>query len=173
MTKERIAAAIRDVKDFPSPGIIYKDITPLLKDPALFAESIAMLAEVCRKQRPDYIAAVESRGFIFGAALSIQLGCGFIPVRKKGKLPFHTISETYELEYGRAEVEVHNDALRPGDRVVLIDDVLATGGTARAAARLLKRLGAEIAGIDFLLELSFLHGRNNLAEYEVNALLRT
>jgi len=173
MTMEGIARAIRDIKDFPKPGIVYKDITPLLKDPELFAETIAMLAEICRKQRPDYIAAIESRGFIFGSALSLQLKCGFIPVRKKGKLPYHTVSESYQLEYGNAEIEVHSDALKPGDRVVLIDDVLATGGTAQAAARLLGRLGAEIAGINFLLELSFLHGRNNLHGYDVNALICT
>lgn len=173
MTIERIAAAIRDVPDFPHAGIIYKDITPLLKNPELFAETIKLMSEVCRKQKPDYIAAIESRGFIFGTALSMVLGCGFIPVRKKGKLPYRTLEESYALEYGNATIEIHEDALTPGDRVVLIDDVLATGGTAGAAAKLLSKLGAEIVGINFLLELSFLNGRKVLGEYEVNSLLQT
>ena len=135
MTKEKIAAAIRDVKDFPHPGIVYKDITPLLKDPVLFAEAVEMMAEICRPLQPDCLAAVESRGFIFGAALGLKLHCGFIPVRKKGKLPYRTVSASYALEYGEATIEVHCDAVTPGERVILVDDVLATGGTARAAAR--------------------------------------
>ncbi|MDD3118584.1 MAG: adenine phosphoribosyltransferase [Victivallales bacterium] len=173
MSKDKIAAAIRDVRDFPCPGIVYKDITPLLKDAALFAEAVELMAEMCRPLRPSCVAAVESRGFIFGAALALQLQCGFVPVRKKGKLPYHTLAASYELEYGEATIEVHRDAVQPGERVVLVDDVLATGGTARAAAGLLRELGGEIVGVNFLLELSFLNGREQLQEYRVSSLLAT
>ena len=172
MSVDSIAAAIRDIPDFPQPGIIFKDITPLLKDHDLFRQAIRLMAAPWRDRRPDYIAAVESRGFIFGAALGMELECGLIPVRKKGKLPFRTVQESYSLEYGNAVIEVHEDALKAGDRVLVIDDVLATGGTAAAAARLLEKLGATMIGMSFLLELSFLNGRSVLRDYDVNALIR-
>jgi len=171
MTKESLAAAIRTVPDFPKPGINFIDVTPLLNDAARFRETIHLLCEPCRAIVPDYLAGVESRGFIFAAAMALELGCGFVPIRKKGKLPFHTLSEKYELEYGTAEIEVHTDAIRPGSRVIIIDDVLATGGTAAAAAKLMTKLNAEIAGIHFLLELSFLRGREAVKSFPINALI--
>jgi len=171
MSKEALAAAIRTVPDFPKPGINFIDVTPLLNDAARFKETIQLLCEPCRAIRPDYLAGVESRGFIFAAAMALELGCGFVPIRKKGKLPYHTLSESYSLEYGNAEIEVHTDAVPAGSRVIIIDDVLATGGTAAAAARLMTKLNAEIAGIHFLLELSFLHGRENIRNFPVAALM--
>lgn len=171
MSVADLTAAIRTVPDFPKPGINFIDVTPLLNDAARFKETIRLLCEPCRDRRPAYIAGVESRGFIFAAAMALELGCGFIPIRKKGKLPFHTLSESYALEYGNAEIEIHTDALRPGESVIIVDDVLATGGTAAAAVRLMKKLNAEITGIHFLLELSFLNGRSALGGYPVNSLI--
>jgi adenine phosphoribosyltransferase len=170
MSIDRIAAAIRDIPDFPKPGIIYKDITPLLKDPELFKETIRALAGRCT-EKPDYIAGIEARGFIIGAPLALELGCGFIPVRKKGKLPYATVEQSYSLEYGTASIEIHQDAVKPGDKVLIVDDVLATGGTAVAAFELLKKINAEIIGINFLLELSFLMGRDKLREMKVDSLI--
>lgn len=170
MSIDRIAAAIRDIPDFPKPGIIYKDITPLLKDPELFRETIRALAGRC-SVKPDYIAGIEARGFIIGAPLALELGCGFIPVRKKGKLPYDTVEQSYALEYGTASIEIHKDAVKPGDKVLIVDDVLATGGTAAAAVELLKKINAEIIGINFLLELSFLMGRDKLREMTVDSLI--
>lgn len=170
MTMERIAGAVRDIPDFPKPGVVYKDITPLLKDAKLFGELIGELRKRC-PEGIDYIAGIEARGFILGSALALSLGCGFIPVRKKGKLPYRTVSESYALEYGVAEIEVHCDAVERGSRVLLVDDVLATGGTAAAAARLLEKIGADVIGINVLLELSFLKGREVLGAYPVDSLI--
>jgi adenine phosphoribosyltransferase len=165
----RLAAAIRDVPDFPKPGILFKDITPILGDPALFREAVDIFVERHRGRDVAKVAAIESRGFLFGAALAYRLGVGFVPIRKQGKLPFHTLDETYDLEYGTATISVHTDAFRPGERVLILDDLLATGGTAAAAARLVQRGGGAVAEIDFLIELAFLQGRARLAGHPVFA----
>ncbi|HPN85383.1 MAG TPA: adenine phosphoribosyltransferase [Victivallales bacterium] len=171
MSVEKISSLIRDIKDFPKPGIIFKDITPVLKSPEIFAEIIEIMASRYRKNKPDYIVAIESRGFIFGSALAYELGCGIVPVRKKGKLPYKTIETSYELEYGTATVEMHSDALKSGDKVVLIDDLLATGGTAGASIRLIDKLGAKIIGVEFLVELAFLKGREHIYGLNVNSIV--
>jgi adenine phosphoribosyltransferase len=162
---------IRDIPDFPKPGILFKDITPLLSDPKAFGAAIDILAERFAEARIDTIAAAEARGFIFGAPLALRLNAGFVPIRKPGKLPHATIAVEYQLEYGSDRLEVHSDAFAPNRRVLLIDDVLATGGTMRACCDLVKGAGAEIAGCAFLMELSFLKGRALLAPYEVISLL--
>jgi adenine phosphoribosyltransferase len=159
---DKLKATIRDVKDYPSPGIIFKDITPVLADPSLMREITSELVDSLRPLKLDAIAGVEARGFIWGAILAHQLNCRFIPVRKAGKLPFSTKSQQYELEYGKATVEMHTDALMPGWRVLIHDDLLATGGTAGATAELVKSFGAEIAGFSFIINLSFLPGESNL-----------
>lgn len=153
---------IRDIPDFPRKGIIFKDITPLLRDPRAFAQTIEALQAHHRGDRIDAIAAVESRGFIFGSALAMALEAGFIPMRKPGKLPYQTVSETYSLEYGTDTIQIHSDAVARGDRVLVVDDLLATGGTAFAAVNLLNRLGAEVVGASFVVELGFLGGRAKL-----------
>ncbi|MCK5845035.1 MAG: adenine phosphoribosyltransferase [Victivallales bacterium] len=168
---EGVSEAIRDIKDFPKPGIVFKDITPILHSGELFKRVIDELCAPYEANVPDYIVAVESRGFIFGSAMAYKLGCGTVPVRKKGKLPYDTYEATYDLEYGTATVEMHVDALKPRDKVVLIDDLLATGGTAGAAVRLIEKLGATIFSVDFLIELAFLKGRSNIAEYPVRSLI--
>lgn len=169
MSLEQIRAAIRDIPDFPKPGILFKDITPILRDPSLFQAAVKLFAERHRGRMIHRIAAIESRGFLFGAALAYELGIGLAPIRKKGKLPYRTIEETYDLEYGTATVEAHEDAFLPGESVLLVDDLLATGGTAQAAARLIERLGARVLEIDFLIELTFLEGRKRLAPHPVFA----
>ncbi len=150
---------LRDIPDFPKPGIVFKDITPVLADGDAFAAAIADLAAPWRAAPPDAVAGIESRGFILGAALALRLGCGFVPVRKPGKLPARTLAQDYDLEYGRDRLEVHADALPAGARVLVVDDVLATGGTLRAATALLRRQGADVVGAGVLVELAFLHGR--------------
>ncbi len=150
---------LRDVPDFPRPGILFKDITPLLADGPAFAAAVADLAAPWRAAPPEAVAGIESRGFILGAALALRLDCGFVPVRKPGKLPARTLAQDYDLEYGRDRLEVHADALPPGARVLVVDDVLATGGTLRAATALLRRQGADVVGAGVLVELAFLHGR--------------
>lgn len=167
----RIKAAIRDIPDFPKPGIIFKDITPILADPALFAEVVAGLAERYQPMRIDKIAAMESRGFIFGAPLAEKIGAGFVPLRKFGKLPHTTVAETFNLEYGTETLEVHTDAITPGERVLIIDDLLATGGTAEASIRLVKRIGGEVVEIAFVVELAFLKGRGRLAGIPVYSMV--
>jgi adenine phosphoribosyltransferase len=167
----RLRAAIRDVPDFPKPGIVFKDITPVLADGAMFRESIALFAEKLAGKQVEKVAGIDARGFIFGGALAHALGLGFIPIRKKGKLPWTTQSVAYQLEYGEAVVEMHTDAVKEGERVVLIDDVLATGGTAAAALRLLQSCGAEVLATQFFVELSFLNGRAKLGESPVDALI--
>ncbi len=169
MTASRLAAAIRDIPDFPKPGILFKDITPILGDPALFAEAVEIFVARHRPAGLGKIAAIDARGFLFGAAVASRLGVGLVPIRKKGKLPFKTYDESYALEYGEATISVHVDAFRPGESVLLLDDLLATGGTAAAAARLVQRAGGRVAEIDFLIELTALSGRKNLAGFPVFA----
>ena len=168
----RLRATIRDVPDFPKPGIVFKDITTLLKDPAAFRRAVDLLTVLCGDRAFDRVAAVESRGFIFGSVLAHRLGTGFVPVRKPGKLPFRTVKASYELEYGTDSLEVHADAFARGERVLIVDDLIATGGTARAVADLVERLGGEVAAFAFLVELTFLKGREKLAGYEVLSLIR-
>ena len=158
-----LRSAIRDVPDFPKPGIIFKDITPILSSPALFKAAIDGFVEATRPLAVDKVVGIDARGFLFGAAVAYELGLGFVPVRKKGKLPYRCESAAYQLEYGEAVVEMHVDALQPRERVVLIDDLLATGGTAAAAVKLIAKMGATVAEAQFLIELSFLNGRANLA----------
>ena len=165
------AKLIRDIPDFPKSGILFKDITPVLGDAAAFQEVVDCFVAQAQSWSPDVVVGIESRGFLFGAPVALALGIGFVPVRKIGKLPAETIQEEYALEYGTAIVEVHRDALRPGQRVMIVDDLLATGGTAAAAAKLVEKLGGEVAGFSFLIELAFLSGRNALSGYDVHSLL--
>lgn len=167
----RVRAAIRDVPDFPRPGIIFKDITPILSDPAVFSEVINGLTARYQSMRIDKIAAMESRGFIFGAPLAANIGAGFVPLRKFGKLPFDTVSETFNLEYGTETLEVHTDAIKKGERVLIIDDLLATGGTAEASARLVRRIGGEVVEMAFVVELKFLDGRRRLSGIPVYSMV--
>ncbi len=167
-----LLAKIRTVPDFPKKGIMFRDITTLLKDGPAFARAVDLLEEQYRQSRVEKVAAVESRGFILGAPLALRLGAGFVPIRKPGKLPAPVAREDYALEYGTDAIEVHRDALRPGERVLLHDDLLATGGTMAAACRLVSALGGTVVGISFLIELSFLKGRAKLAPYEVFSLLQ-
>ncbi|MEE8218726.1 MAG: adenine phosphoribosyltransferase [Vicinamibacteria bacterium] len=169
---EALKAAIRDVPDFPKPGVVFKDITTLLRDPVLFRRSIDLLVAACGDRPVDKVVAIESRGFLFGGAVAHQLGAGFVPVRKPGKLPCRTVEASYELEYGTDTVEMHEDALTAGDRVLIVDDVIATGGTARAAGVLTERLGATVSAFVFLVELSFLAGREKLAGHDIVSLIR-
>jgi adenine phosphoribosyltransferase len=170
-TATEIGAAIRTIPDFPKPGIQFKDITPVLADPRLFSGCIELLTDHVKPGTVDAVVGIDARGFIFAAAAAVKLQAGFVPVRKKGKLPYKTHEEEYALEYGSATVAVHVDALKPGARVLLIDDLLATGGTAAAAASLVQRLGAHILEISFLIELSFLKGREKLKKYPVRSLV--
>jgi len=170
-TPADIERAIRNIPDFPKPGIQFKDITPVLADARLFSGSIDLLTEKFAPGSVDAVVGIDARGFIFAAAAAVKLQAGFVPVRKKGKLPYQTHEQQYELEYGTATVAVHVDALKPGSRVLLIDDLLATGGTAAAAAALVHRLGARILEISFLIELGFLGGRQKLKDYPVRSLV--
>jgi adenine phosphoribosyltransferase len=167
-----LKSAIRDVPDFPKPGIVFKDITTLLRDPLLFRRCLDLLAVLCGDLPVDKVVAIESRGFILGGALADRLGAGFVPVRKPGKLPWKSRKATYELEYGQDALEIHEDAVGPADRVLVVDDVIATGGTARAVADLAEDLGARVEGFVFLVELGFLAGREKLAGREVRSLIR-
>jgi adenine phosphoribosyltransferase len=162
---------IRDIPDFPKPGILFKDITPLLSHPAAFREAIGRLAGRFSGERLDAIAAAEARGFIFAAPLAMALDVGFVPIRKPGKLPYRTVGTEYQLEYGSDRLEMHSDALEPGRRILLIDDVLATGGTMRACCDLVRHTGAEVVACAFLMELGFLNGRDRLAPHEVFSLV--
>ena len=164
-------ALIRDIPDFPKPGILFKDITPVLADGDALAEVIGALTRSAGRLAPDVIAGVESRGFLFGAPIAHAMSLGLIPIRKVGKLPYKTIKEEYALEYGTATVEIHDDAIQPGQRVVIVDDLLATGGTAAAAAKLVERVGGVVAGFVFLIELPFLGGRARLEGYPIEALI--
>jgi adenine phosphoribosyltransferase len=167
-----LRAAIRDVPDFPKPGIVFKDITPLLGDAPLFRVSLDLLSVLCGDLRPDKVVAIESRGFILGGALALRLGAGFVPVRKPGKLPWKARRASYALEYGTDTLEIHDDALASGERVLIVDDVIATGGTAAAVAELVASFGAKIEGFAFLVELGFLDGREKLAGHDVRCLIR-
>lgn len=167
----RIRSLIRDVPDFPKKGILFKDITPLLLDAATFDRVLAALEEVARKRHTDVVAGIESRGFIFGAALAARLGRGFVPLRKAGKLPWKTVSQVVKLEYGRAVLEAHRDAVEKGRRALVVDDVLATGGTLAGACRLIERLGGVVAGAAVVVELSFLKGRAKLRGRAVDSLV--
>jgi adenine phosphoribosyltransferase len=169
---EALKGWIRDVPDFPKKGIVFKDITTLLREPRAFREAMDLFVELCSERGANKVVAVESRGFILGGVLAERLGAGFVPVRKLGKLPARTLKVTYELEYGSDSLEIHADALEKGDRALVIDDVIATGGTARAAAQLVELLGAEVAAHAFLVELTFLNGREKLKDYEVLSLIR-
>ena len=164
-----IVAHVRDVPDYPKPGVLFKDITPLLGDSAAFGDVIEALAALYGPV--DKVVGIEARGFILAAPVAYEIRAGFVPVRKQGKLPSATFAQEYDLEYGSAVIEVHQDAFRPGDRVLIVDDVLATGGTARATASLISRAGAEVVGVAVLMELSFLHGRAALGDLELRSLL--
>jgi adenine phosphoribosyltransferase len=172
VTASDLAALIRDVPDFPRPGIVFKDISPLLADREALHRSVEELAAFGAPRRPELVLGAEARGFILGGALAYRLGCGFATARKPGKLPWRTVSVEYALEYGVDSLEVHDDAVRPGMRVLVHDDVLATGGTARAKVDLVERLGGVVVGIAFLVELAFLRGRDRLEGYDVCSLVR-
>lgn len=171
VTAQDISKAIRDVPDFPKPGIVFKDITPVLADPGLFAGCIDLLCEGFKPGDVDAVVGIDARGFIFAAAVALKLETGFVPVRKKGKLPYKTHEESYDLEYGSNTVAIHIDAVKPGDRVLLVDDLLATGGTAAAAAKLLNRIDAKILEIRFLIELGFLKGSEKLNGFSIKSLV--
>ena len=164
-TLDRLRAAIRDVPDFPQPGVVFKDITPVLADAKLMELAIDAMAEMVGSQRVDKVVGIDARGFIFGALLAARLGCGFIPARKKGKLPWRTSVVDYSLEYGTASMEMHEDALAPGENVLLADDLLATGGTAGAALLLMKEMKVNVLGSIFFIELGFLKGREKVERY--------
>ncbi len=170
-TPDALARAIRNIPDFPQPGIQFKDITPLLADARLFAGAIEHMTARCTPGQVDAVVGIDARGFIFAAAAALKLRAGFVPVRKKDKLPWQTFEERYDLEYGTNSVAIHADALRPGNRVLLVDDLLATGGTARAAVNLVRRLGAEILEVSFLIELAFLRGRDKLPGLPVHSVI--
>jgi len=162
---------IRDVPDFPKPGILFKDITPVLAHPEAMREVLDCFVKHASLIKPDVIVGIESRGFVLGMPVAVELGIGFAPVRKLGKLPYHKISEEYALEYGTNTVEIHVDAVQPGQTVLIVDDLLATGGTAAAAARLVERLGGTVGGFQFLVELGFLRGRKVLHGYDILSLI--
>lgn len=172
MTQSSLKDKIRDVPDFPKKGIIFKDITTLLKDGTTFKEAVDKLAARVEGKRIDQVISVEARGFIFGSALAYKLGAGMIPVRKKGKLPYKTYEVTYDLEYGQDTLTIHQDAIKKGEKVLIVDDLLATGGTTRATIDLVKKMGGEIADIIFLIELEFLKGREKLSGYPVFSLIK-
>ncbi len=171
ITSVEIARAIRNVPDFPKPGIQFKDITPVLADAKLFSASIDLLTAGLKPGSVDAVVGIDARGFIFAAAAAVKLQAGFVPVRKKGKLPYQTYEQSYDLEYGNNTIAIHVDAVKPGARVVLIDDLLATGGTAAAAVALLERVGAKVLEVNFLIELSFLNGRQKLHGHNVRSLI--
>src|SRR2546421_11156049 len=168
----RLRAAVRDVPDFPKKGIVFKDITPILNDGALFRSSIDIFLEQCRGKQIDKIVGIDARGFLFGSAVAYQLGVGFVPLRKKGRLPYKTESAKYSLEYGEAEMELHVDAIERGEKIVLIDDLVATGGTSASAATLIRKVGGDLIAAIFLIELEFLHGRKKLEPTPVTSFLK-
>lgn len=169
---DELRNAIRDVPDFPKKGIIFKDITTLIQKKDLFRRAIDELADRYKNKSVDLVACIEARGFIFGGALAYRLGAGVVPIRKKGKLPYKTRTATYALEYGTDSLEIHEDSIKPGQRVLLVDDLLATGGTTKATAGLIKGLGGELVEIAFLIELEFLHGRDKLKDYNIFSLIK-
>ncbi len=169
---EKLRTGLRDVADFPKKGIVFKDITPILSDPALFRASINLFLERCRGRKIDKIVGIDARGFLFGSAVAYELSVGFVPIRKRGKLPFQTEIASYSLEYGEAEMEMHIDAISAGERIVLIDDLLATGGTSAAAAALIRKAGGDLLEAQFLIELEFLHGRKQLEPTPITSFLK-
>lgn len=171
MTADDLRQGIRSIPGFPKPGIVFRDISPVLENAALFRTSIDLLAAECAGLSPAKVVGLDARGFIFGAALAYRIGAGFVPVRKKGKLPSRTISHAYDLEYGSAELEIHSDSILPDERVILVDDLLATGGTANAALHLLGKLGAKVLRALFVIELGDLGGRKALAPVEIRSLV--
>jgi adenine phosphoribosyltransferase len=169
---EKLRAGVRDVSDFPKKGIVFKDITPILNDPALFRASIDLFLKRCRGKKIDKIVGIDARGFLFGSAVAYELGVGFVPIRKRGKLPYKTEVAKYSLEYGEAEMEMHTDAVMAGERIVLVDDLLATGGTSAAAAALIRKAGGQLLEAQFLIELEFLSGRKQLEPTPVVSFLK-
>lgn len=163
---------IEDIPDFPEPGVLFRDVTPLLADQAAYKESIRLLADFAREKNVDVIAGPEARGFLFGCPVAIELNCGFVPVRKPGKLPREVLSKSYELEYGKNEIQMHSDSIRPGQNVLIVDDLLATGGTVEAAVSLIEQMGGNVVGIAFLIELVDLKGRDHLEGYDVYSVLK-
>lgn len=169
---DKLRAGVRDVPDFPKKGIIFKDITPILKDGELFRASVDLFLDQCRGRKIDKIVGIDARGFVFGSAVAYELGIGFVPLRKKGRLPYKTESAKYSLEYGEAEMELHIDAITRGEQIVLIDDLLATGGTSASAATLIRKVGGDLVAAIFLIELDFLHGREKLVPTPVISFLK-
>jgi adenine phosphoribosyltransferase len=169
---DKLRRGVRDVPDFPKKGIVFKDITPILKDGPLFRASVDLFLEQCRERKIDKVVGIDARGFLFGSAVAYELGIGFVPLRKKGRLPYKTESAKYSLEYGEAEMELHIDAITHGERIVLIDDLLATGGTSASAATLIRKVGGELVAAMFLIELEFLHGREKLAPTPIISFLK-
>jgi len=168
-THDNLKQYVRDVPGYPQAGIIFRDITPLLANKAVFSEVVDLMSGAWKDRKPDLVAAIEARGFIPGAAMAVRLKAGFVPIRKLGKLPWTTIGESYQLEYGTDQLEIHSDAVAPGQRVLIVDDVLATGGTAAAAVRLVRKLGGEVIGVQVLIELADLRGRDRLSDIEVQS----
>jgi adenine phosphoribosyltransferase len=168
-SRDDLKKYVRDVPDYPQKGIIFRDITPLLGDKAIFRETVELMSKDWTATPPDLVAGIEARGFIPGAAIAVRLGAGFVPIRKTGKLPWMTVMETYELEYGTDQLEVHSDAVQPGQKVLIVDDVLATGGTASAAVRLMRKLGADVVGVQVLIELTYLGGRARLQDVRLKS----
>jgi adenine phosphoribosyltransferase len=171
MDIEQIKGLIRDVPDFPEPGIVFKDITPVLADPIAFSTITDLMVVRFGRGNVDKVVGIEARGFIIASPVAYHFGAGFVPIRKQGKLPSESVAEDYELEYGTATLELHVDGINPGERVLIVDDVLATGGTARAAASLVQRVGGKVCGIATVIELDFLHGRERLADHELYTLI--
>ena len=169
---DKLRAGVRDVPDFPKKGIVFKDITPILSDQTLFRASIDLFLERCREKKIDKIVGIDARGFLFGSAVAYELGVGFVPIRKRGKLPYKTEVAKYSLEYGEAEMEMHVDAVKPSERIVLVDDLLATGGTSAAAATLIAKAGGRLLEAQFLIELEFFHGREKLGQTPVISFLK-
>ncbi|MBI3193641.1 MAG: adenine phosphoribosyltransferase [Ignavibacteriae bacterium] len=169
---DSLRASIRSIPDFPKKGIMFRDITTLLNDKQSFAQAIDILFERYKSKKIEKVASVESRGFIFGSVLAYRLGAGFVPVRKPKKLPSSTLREEYQLEYGTDALEIHTDAINKGERVLIVDDLLATGGTVEATCKLVKRLGGEIVGLAFLIELTFLNSRERLRDYDVYSIIQ-
>ena len=166
-TPEELKKYVRDVPDYPQKGVMFRDITPLLGDKRIFKEVVELMSKAWVARPPDLVAGIEARGFIPGAAMSVRLGAGFVPIRKPGKLPWMTVTESYDLEYGTDQLEVHSDAVQPGQKVLIVDDVLATGGTASAAVRLMRKLGADVIGVQVLIELGYLDGRQKLRDVKL------
>ena len=172
MNADKIKALIREIPDFPQPGISFKDLTTLWRDPEGLKGTIEAMVLPFAKEEIGQVVGIESRGFILGAPLALQLGCGFVPVRKPGKLPGTTLRQEYDLEYGTDAVEIHQDGIEPGERVLIVDDLLATGGTMAAACQLVEKLGGEIVGLSFLVELAFLNGRERLPDYRIETVVQ-